>query len=168
MSNYTPGYDRQVPKNLLEVAHEETGQWLKRDELETWVFRRFQRLEQQIKRLEEEHEAKVVQNIRLMRERDALAAHVERLRSALNYSSEYLYSSHLNTIGHGSKAHMEMVSALDDTPTTSLDRRDALKQAEALENLYNDIQRQNTGGMIRRGILLDRAIELRQQVEGRQ
>lgn len=49
-------------------------------------------------------------------ERDqALAAHVERLRSALNYSSEYLYASHLNTIGHGSKAHMEMVSALEGT-----------------------------------------------------
>ena len=45
----------------------------------------------------------------------ALAAHVERLRSALNYCSEYLYASHLNTIGHGSKAHMEMVSALEDT-----------------------------------------------------
>lgn len=82
MNNYTPGYDRQVPKNLLEVAHEETGRWLNRDELETWVFRRFQRLEQQIKRLEEEHEAKVIQNVQLMRERDALAAHVERYRAA--------------------------------------------------------------------------------------
>ncbi|SNY95517.1 hypothetical protein SAMN04488142_0017 [Halomonas sp. hl-4] len=53
-------------------------------------------------------------------ERDALAAHVERLRAALNYCSEYLYGSHLNTIGHGSKAHMEMVSALEETPATSL------------------------------------------------
>lgn len=68
MSNYTPGYDRQVPKNLVEMAHEETGQWLKRDELETWVFRRFQRLEQRIQSLDNEHEAKVIQNAQLMRE----------------------------------------------------------------------------------------------------
>lgn len=71
MSNYTPGAGRQIPKNLVEMAHDETGQWLQRDELETWVFRRFQRLEQQIKRLEEEHEAKVIQNVQLMRDRDA-------------------------------------------------------------------------------------------------
>lgn len=80
MTNYTPGYDRPIPKNLVEMAHDETGQWLKRDELETWVFRRFQRLEQQIKRLEEEHEAKVIQNAHLMRERDELARRIEELQ----------------------------------------------------------------------------------------
>lgn len=65
-------------------------------------------------------------------ERDALAVHVKRLRDALSYSSEYLHGSHLNTIGHGSKAHMEMVSALEDTPTTSLARRDAKVAYEAV------------------------------------
>jgi len=75
----------------------------------------------------------IAQELAAERERgDALAAHVERLRAALNYSSEYLYGSHLNTIGHGSKAHMEMVSALQDAPENSLAQRDAkLKDHES-------------------------------------
>lgn len=47
MTNHTPGYDRDIPKNLLEVAHEETGKWMQRDELEAWVFSRFRRLERE-------------------------------------------------------------------------------------------------------------------------
>lgn len=133
MSNYTPGHDRQVPKNLVEMAHEETGQWLKRDELETWVFRRFQRLEHQIKRLEEEHEAKVIQNVQLMRDRDAyqrlandraeqrdaLAAHVERLAEARN-------NPRTDTL-------MSILEIIDDSPATSLARRDAQIKANELK-----------------------------------
>ena len=61
----------KTPANLAEMAHEETGQWLDSDLLETWVVRRFNRLEQKIRNLESEHEAKVIQNVQLMRERDA-------------------------------------------------------------------------------------------------
>lgn len=52
-------------------------------------------------------------------ELDALAAHADRLKSALNYSNEYLNKDALNSIGHGSKAHMEMMDALCDSPSSS-------------------------------------------------
>ena len=51
----------------------------------------------------------VIEEIRkLEQQRDALAAHVERLRFALAYSNDYLHENPLNSIGHGSKAHWEM------------------------------------------------------------
>ena len=150
MTNYTPGYDRSIPKNLVEMAHDETGQRLSRDELETWVFRRFQRLEQQIKRLEEEHEAKVIQNAHLMRERDAyrtaeenqialrqkleeerdaLAAHVERIKA----EESRAYSGGLSMPGL-------LHSIIHKSPATSLDRRDTLKQAEGWEQAAHVIE----------------------------
>ncbi|AYF32324.1 hypothetical protein CUU95_18420 [Vreelandella alkaliphila] len=102
----------------------------------------------------------IEQILEALRERDALAAHVQRLINTGN-------ATDMCTFGE-TKEVLEWDKACNDTPPNSLARRDALKQAEALENLYNDIQRQNTGGMIRQGILLDRAIELRQQVEDQQ
>ncbi|HBP78107.1 MAG TPA: hypothetical protein DD685_04265 [Halomonas sp.] len=82
-------------------------------------------------RTAEEHQIALRQKIE--RERDQAAANANRLRAALHYCNEYLYGSHLNTIGHGSKAHMEIADALGETPANSLARRDALKQAEVLE-----------------------------------
>lgn len=45
MADYTPGATRRIPMNLLETAHEATGKWLNRDDLEAWVFSRFAQLE---------------------------------------------------------------------------------------------------------------------------
>lgn len=55
------------------------------------------------------------QNTEQQEQNDALAMKAERLTAALNYSCEYLNSNHLNTIGHKSKAHMEMISAIEET-----------------------------------------------------
>ncbi|AZM95848.1 hypothetical protein [Vreelandella venusta] len=115
----------------------------------------------------------IEQVLEALREREALAAHVKRLTEALNHSMLDWIICGMATNGRlkedGPMAmYQELKNALADNPASSLTHRDALKQAEALENLYNDIQRQNTGGMIRQGILLDRAIELRQQVEDQQ
>lgn len=156
MTNYTPGYDRSIPKNLVEMAHDETGQRLSRDELETWVFRRFQRLEQQIKRLEEEHEAKVIQNAHLMRERDAyrtaeecqiavrqkieqerdaLAAHVERLRNACQMAFQTPLDEH-----YSKGVNVALHHAIESTGENNLDRRDTLKQAEGWEQAAHVIE----------------------------
>lgn len=90
---------------------------------------------------------------------DELAAHVERLRNAL-YN---LSPDSPRTFEQAQAAKKEQRAALAETPQTSLARRDALKQAEALETLYNDLSGQ---GMVRRGVLLDRVIEIQSQAEG--
>ena len=84
-------------------------------------------------RAAEEHQ--IAQRQKMEGERDQAAANANRLRAALHYCNEYLYGSHLNTIGHGSKAHMEIADALGETPVTSLARRDALKQVEAMRHV---------------------------------
>lgn len=84
-------------------------------------------------RAAEEHQIALRQ--KMEGERDQAAANANRLRAALHYCNEYLYGSHLNTIGHGSKAHMEIADALGETPVTSLARRDALKQVEAMRHV---------------------------------
>lgn len=81
-------------------------------------------------------EAQIALREKAIEGRDEAAANANRLRAALHYCNEYLYGSHLNTIGHGSKAHMEIVNALGETPVTSLARRDAevlRKYADMLE-----------------------------------
>lgn len=40
---------------------------------------------------------------------------IDKLREALAYSADYLNSNKLNSIGYGSKAHREMIDALDET-----------------------------------------------------
>lgn len=83
MTNYTPGATRHIPKNLVETAHEDTGKWLNRDDLETWVFQRIAELEAAV----EQHKAAEEMQIALRKKADereaALAAHVERLHSTL-------------------------------------------------------------------------------------
>lgn len=61
----------------------------------------------------------------------ALAANNERLRGVLNACNEYIYGSHLNTIAHGSKVHLEIARVLEETPIASL----ALRDAETISSL---------------------------------
>lgn len=72
---------------------------------------------------------------RYQAERDALAAHVERLSTAIRYATDYLGGNKLNTIGHGSKAHRELVDAAGETPTTSLARLKAEAKNELLSTV---------------------------------
>ena len=140
----------KTPANLAEMAHEETGQWLDSDLLETWVVRRFNRLEQKIRNLESEHEAKVIQNAQLMRERDAyrtaeehqialrqkleereaaLAAHVERLQEAGDKLREPWDLS--TVLGAETRRRIEgWDKARAESPVTSLARRDSHPDCE--------------------------------------
>ncbi|QHD50013.1 hypothetical protein [Vreelandella aquamarina] len=175
----------KTPANLAEMAHEETGQWLDSDLLETWVVRRFNRLEQKIRNLESEHEAKVIQNVQLMRERDAyrnaeetqialrervqeerdaLAAHVERLATASHRLINELYLGDDEGLLDHSDRMREAIESVKSDPRASLKRRDLLKQAEVLEEeaeCMNDIE-------YAQDRLIERANELRQQSEGHQ
>jgi uncharacterized coiled-coil DUF342 family protein len=98
----------------------------------------------------------------LIEERDALAAHVDRLKSALdNILSEVGTHSHDDLSDDERKA----LSALEATPATSLARRDVLKHAEALEEAAAD----TVPAMHKmKHWLLSRANDLRQQAEGHQ
>lgn len=62
-----------------------------------------------------------------------LRARVERLEYVIRYSEEYLGTDTLNSIGHGSKAHMEMKSVLEETPPQSLTRFKVGVVQEAVE-----------------------------------
>ncbi|MGO2009271.1 hypothetical protein [Vreelandella alkaliphila] len=88
-------------------------------------------------------------------ERDALAAHVERLAEATEFCNEHHYFGGWTEL-------------LDGSPATSLTRRDLIKQSEALVALYNDCLGNGGDGMVRCAIMLDRAIELREEAEGHQ
>lgn len=90
---------------------------------------------------------------------DELAAHVERVREA----SVGLHN--LMTVAGSSAEHYlyKMFDALEERPETSLARLKAQWQADALQELYNQYQ---GVGMIRRGALLDKAIELQEEAEG--
>lgn len=83
-------------------------------------------------------------------ERDALAAHVEQIREAFMPGTDGTDGGRLLAIGY----------VLNQSPATSLALLIAEKQAEALGQLYNERQGE---GMVRRGLLLDRAIELREE-----
>ena len=97
---------------------------------------------------------------RLKAERDALAAHVERLRDDLQeYHDQY---------GDDPIARKyDMGAVLQETPSTSLARLKAQWQAEALEEMTSDMW---PVGLIGKGCereaLLIRAGELRRQAEG--
>ena len=56
----------------------------------------------------------------LERERDELKNGVKQAVKVIEYASDYLEESRLNTIGHRSKAHMEMLDFLYSTPQHSL------------------------------------------------
>lgn len=42
------------------------------------------------------------------------ADRIEELESAIKYATDYLDDNELNTIGHKSKAHQELLSVLED------------------------------------------------------
>lgn len=90
----------------------------------------------------------------------ALAAHVERLRKASLDAIHYL---------PGGEIKAELRDAYDDTPETSLTRRDLIKQAEAVEQLIRAMrQPMHEGGqpwLIRVEDAQFMANELRQQAE---
>lgn len=158
MTNYTPG-TRPIPKNLLEVAHEETGQWFTRDELENWVFRRFQHLEQRIKILEEEVESKFLQNLHLVSERDRAFAKCEAVAQASKDIAD------AEDAEGRSEALIKWQFVMVEQPLQSLARRDLIKGAEALERLYDQSSQHM---VINRGSLINRARNLRQQAEALQ
>lgn len=154
MTNYTPGYDRPIPKNLVEMAHDETGQWLKRDELETWVFRRFQRLEQQIKRLEEEHEAKVIQNAHLMRERDEYRNHLAVIAEMTGNAGD-IGAAHegVNAVIEECAARLKRVDFLNQQNTALQEQNDAL--AAHMARIKAEESRAYKGGLSMPGLLHD-------------
>ena len=93
----------------------------------------------------------------LEQERDELAAHVERLNTIL-----FDTFSAIEDGEYGSIPYDAYRDAYNDAPTTSLARRDLLKQAEAMELLYDQSSQYM---VINRGALINRARNLRQQAE---
>ena len=90
----------------------------------------------------------------IFEERDALAAHVERLKEAGEAAALEAPSVTQAAIAWG--------EVCEQSPTTSLTRRDLIKQAEALEKIYSESQ----GCMIiNRGSLLDESRVLRQRAQ---
>lgn len=99
----------------------------------------------------------------LEQERDALAAHVERLSKAAFDAIHYL---------PGGKNKAELMDAYDDTPETNLSRLKAQWQAEALESCENNAETSFMPylGREEQVVLMDDilkvAAELRRQAEG--
>ena len=96
----------------------------------------------------------------LEQERDQLAAHVEVLRSELKRSISFLHCHFPSTDKDAVHASAKQLLAL--SPTTSLARRDLIKQAEALEDAL--LVNCNKGKSLRKEIS-HRARNLRQQAE---
>lgn len=90
---------------------------------------RIKELEQQLRETEAAAEGYRAQ-------RDALSARNVRLCDALDYANSYLNAGPLNTIGHGSKAHMEIMDALVSNPHQSLAEIKAQAIEEAADKLY--------------------------------
>jgi len=88
----------------------------------------------------------------LEQERDQLAAHVERLRKAALDAIHFI---------PGGQVKASLRDAYDETPTTSLARRDLIKQAEALE----EVCQKHSRDMIHPRIIQCLAEDLRQQAE---
>jgi len=87
-------------------------------------------------------------------ERDALAAHVERLKEAGEAAALEAPSVTQAAIAWG--------EVCEQSPAASLTQRDLIKQAEALEKIYSESQ----GCMIiNRGSLLDESRVLRQRAQ---
>ena len=87
----------------------------------------------------------------------ALAAHAERAKAAVEQLENDCFAEDIE--------FPEMFDFLrdeDETPVTSLARRDLIKQAEALEKLYDDTARHV---VINRGAVIDIARSLREQAE---
>jgi hypothetical protein len=172
----------KTPANLAEMAHEETGQWLDSELLETWVFRRFQRLEQRIKMLEEEHEAKVIQNVQLMRERDAyrtaeehqialrqkiekerdsLAAHVEQLTNIAEKVCT-IAPEYLDNLG------ADAAFVIKSSPATSLARLIAESRIEGALAVRHLTQGDDWEDTELRAVIDDYVAGLRRQAEAPQ
>ena len=109
-------------------------------------------------------------------ERGALAAHVERLtryskeaRLCLDHARVFI-STRQKMHECGRVAHDEclacLTQSLEDTPATSLARRDARVKAEALEALANSLNLSFDRNIISKNGILEKAAEYRQQAEG--
>lgn len=102
----------------------------------------------------------------------ALAAHVERLRESLELAKNRIALLADVATRKGASVYaaidiwpQEMMRDLEQTAENSLTRRDLIKQSEALVALYNDCLGHDGDGMVRCAIMLDRAIELREEGE---
>lgn len=93
---------------------------------------------------------------RVKQERDALAAHVERLREDVYDQANTI----LGELGVRETIDDYLPDSYNDTPATSLARRDLLRQAEALEEMSSIVNPDNPGRS-----LVDEAKRLRQQAK---
>lgn len=99
---------------------------------------------------------------KLEQERDALAALFVKLQEG---ATELIHASSEEEAGDA----MEFIAECSEKDARNiLARRDLIKQSEALVALYNDCLGNGGDGMVRCAIMLDRAIELREEAEGHQ
>ncbi len=113
-----------------------------------------QHLKPHIRITEEVLRAMLDQHKTVTNERDALAAHVEALRKSGNRAICY----------GGNESSDDWHEVVSQSPTTSLARRDLIKQAEALEYMANEFDEQGEY----RGYasqLEQRAADLRRQAQ---
>ncbi|MBT2773800.1 hypothetical protein J7J47_16375 [Halomonas sp. ISL-60] len=105
-------------------------------------------------------EAQIALRQKMEQERDALSAHVASGKATVANMLEV----HMENLSEWeSEKVKEAAEWVAEPPAKSLARRDLAKQAEALETLYNDSLGHGGDGMVRCGIMLDRAIELREE-----
>lgn len=103
----------------------------------------------------------------------ALAAHVDRLNSKLGDIKDSLYGQNLHVAGWHLNGATEPVDAWfeendwepEPCGESALAHLKTLWQVEVLESLYHDCIGRGGNGMVRIGILLDRAIELKEEAE---
>lgn len=153
------------PAPGLDMDPSESVEYLRKDVHDAIIAKQAKRLsaESSPAALESEREANArltEQIAELEQERDALTAHVERLRHSIKQWND------------GSVSDADMMALLFKWRASpadgSLTRRDLIKQSEALVALYNDCLGNGGDGMVRCAIMLDRAIELREEAEGHQ
>lgn len=100
-------------------------------------LRSIPRLKQQLASYRDEYEQKLRQCIDLMHQRDESAARGDRLREALHQALVH-WGAHCTD--EDGTAYAECQHRCDESPATSLARRDLIKQAEALEMVSSDVK----------------------------
>lgn len=81
--------------------------------------------------LMQQNEAQIKMNAKLMHERDALAAHVEKCRQVSKSIQGYRLPDSRRSLNMA-------LNAIDEMPATSLARRDAQQQAKGLTMVFDD------------------------------
>lgn len=110
-------------------------------------------------RTAEEHQIALRQKIE--RERDALAAHVERLRNACQMAFQTPLNEH-----YSKGVNVALFHAIESTAENNRKRRDLIKQAEALEEFAEGLPKFGHMGVEKALLIKSRA--LRRQAEAQQ